>query len=143
MGQQLKGLRNEKGRRGMPGLGKWMGVLTAILLLAAWPAVGGAPMALAIGDLGFQWKEVLVSRVEPTFRELHLLDYESDLSPSGFQVPGSVNLSELKVGDHVLALVGVNNTLILEIRKVPPPMGDNHYQEALRRLEAEGEGRTP
>lgn len=99
--------------------------------------------SLANTYLEFRWMEVLVRRVEPTFRELHVLDYRTGLTPTGFQVPGWVNLGQYKVGDHLLARVGVNNTLILEVRKLPPPEGDERYQEALRRLEAEGEDRTP
>ena len=101
------------------------------------------PMALAKSDLTFRWMEVLVSRVEPTYRELHLLDYRTGLTPTGFQVPGWVNLRQYNVGDYVLARVGVNNTLILYIRKLPPPTGDKQYEEALQRLLAEEEGRTP
>jgi hypothetical protein len=93
-----------------------------------------APMALATSDLTFRWMEVLVSRVELTYRELHLLNYRSGLTPTGFQVPGWVNLHEYKVGDHLLASA--------YLRKTPPPTGDKQYEEALRRLLAE-EGRTP
>jgi hypothetical protein len=100
------------------------------------------PMALASSDLTFRWMEVLVSRVEPTYRELHLLNYRSGLTPTGFQVPGWVNLHQYKVGDHLLASVGINNTLIAYLRKTPPPTGDKQYEEALRRVLAE-EGRTP
>lgn len=123
------------------GLSRWMAAFTTLVLLAAWPAMVGGPTAIA-DDLAFRWMEVLVHRVEPTFRELHLLDYRSGLSPSGFQVAGSVDLREFQVGDHVLALVGVNNHLIREIYRVPPPTEDKRYQEALRRLQGEQEGRT-
>lgn len=118
-------------------------VVKSVILGLGIILISPAAMALAHGDLAFRWMEVLVRRVEPTFRELHLLDYRSGLSPSGFQVPGSVNLREFAVGDHLLALVGVNNHLILWVQKVPPPTGDKNYQEALRRLQAEGEDRTP
>ena len=101
------------------------------------------PMALAQTDLTFRWMEVLVTRVEPTYRELHLLNYRSGLTPTGFQVPGWVNLHDYQVGDHLLAQVGVNNTLITYIRKVPPPTGDKMYEAALRHLLADQEGRTP
>lgn len=102
-----------------------------------------SPMALAKSDLTFRWMEALVVRVEPTYRELHLLNYRSGLTPTGFQVPGWVNLHTYQVGDHLLAQVGINNTLITYIRKVPPPRGDTQYEEALRRLLAAQEGRTP
>ena len=101
------------------------------------------PMALAQTDLTFRWMEVLVTRVEPTYRELHLLNYRSGLTPTGFQVPGWVNLHDYQVGDHLLAQVGVNNTLITYIRKVPPPAGDKQYEAALRHLLTDQEGRTP
>lgn len=97
-------------------------------------------MALAKSDLTFRWMVVLVTRVEPTYREMHLLDYRTGLTPTGFQVPGWVNLRQYKVGDHLLARVGVNNTLIVYIRKLPPPTGDKQYEEALQRLLAEEEG---
>lgn len=101
------------------------------------------PMALANSDLTFRWMEVLVTRVEPTYRELHLLNYRSGLTPTGFQVPGWVNLHDYKVGDHLLAQVGINNTLITYIRKIPPPTGDKQYEEALRHLLADKESQTP
>ena len=88
-------------------------------------------------DLSFKWVEGLIRRADPASRELSLLDYRSGLSSSGLQVPGSVDLRQFKVGDHVLARVGVNNHLILHIRKVPPPTGDKRYKEALRRLQTE------
>ncbi len=101
-----------------------------------------APKALASADLAFQWMQVLVRRIEPTYRELYLIDYRSGLTPSGYHVPGSVNLRDFTVGDHVLARVGLNNHLILEIRKTPPPTGDRRYQEVLRRILAEAEDRA-
>lgn len=128
---------DEKEGKAMPSLRRGMVVVTAVLWLTAWPAMVGGPTALA-DDLEFRWMEVLVRRVEPTFRELHLLDYRSGLSPSGFQVAGSVDLREFQVGDHLLALVGVNNHLTREIYRVPPPTEDKRYQEALRRVLAEG-----
>ena len=72
----------------------------------------------------------------------HPFEHFLERTPTGFQVPGWVNLHEYKVGDHLLASVGINNTLIAYLRKTPPPTGDKQYEEALRRLLAE-EGRTP
>lgn len=116
--------------------------LRSVLVAFGIMLASSLPMALAKSDLTFRWMEVLVSRVEPTYRELYLLDYRSGLTPTGFQVPGWVNLHEYKVGDHLLASVGINNTLIAYLRKTPPPTGDKQYEEALRRLLAE-EGRIP
>jgi hypothetical protein len=124
----------------MRGFRKRIHVLTVIVLLASWPA--GHVAAQVTGDLAFLWLKVLVRRVEPTFRELHLLDYQSGLTPAGYQVAGSVRLNEFKTGDHLLTLVGINNPLILYIRKIPPPVEDARYQEMLRRVLAE-EGQTP
>ncbi len=59
------------------GLRKRMTALTAILLLAAWPAIVGAPLALAIGDLGFKEVEALISQIDETHREISLWDYQS------------------------------------------------------------------
>lgn len=100
----------------------------------------GSP-ALA-DDFSFWWIDAIVQRADPTSRELSLLDYRSGYSASGLQVPGTVDLRQFKVGDHVLARVGVNNNLVLHIRKVTPPTGDKRYSEALRRLETEGRART-
>ena len=102
----------------MQGLRKWLGVLTAVGLLAGGFDVAGAPVALAMGDFSSEMVEGVVLKVDPTNRELTLTDDQSGLTASHLQVPGSVDLRELKAGDHVLARVGGNSRLILDIHKV-------------------------
>ena len=48
-----------------------------------------------------------------------------------------MDLHDFHVGDYVLARVDLNRGLVLRIRKLPPPTGDDRYQDALRRLKAE------
>ena len=48
-----------------------------------------------------------------------------------------MDLHDFHVGDYVLARVDLNGRLVLRIRKLPPPTGDDRYQDALRRLKAE------
>ncbi len=48
-----------------------------------------------------------------------------------------MDLHDFHVGDYVLARVDLNRHLVLTIRKLPPPTGDDRYQDALRRLKAE------
>jgi hypothetical protein len=120
-----------------------MTALTAILLLAAWPAVVGAPLALAIGDLGFKEVEALISQIDETHREISLWDYQSGRRRSGLQVEGTVDLHEFKVGDYVFARIGVENDLVTEIRSISPPTGDKRYEHALRYILGQEEKRTP
>ena len=118
----------------MRGLRTGRGVLTAIVLLAAWPVFIGAPLTLAqmLGDLDFEEMEALVTQVDITYREVSLWDYRSDRRRSDLQVEGSVDLRQLKVGDYVLARVGVENDLMTSIQVLPPPKGDKRFQEALQ-----------
>lgn len=125
------------------GLGKRMTALTAIVLLAAWPAIVGAPLALAIGDLGFKEVEALISQIDETHREISLWDYQSGRRRSGLQVEGTVDLHHFKVGDYVLARIGVENDLVTEIRSISPPTGDKRYEHALRYILGQAEKRTP
>ncbi len=48
-----------------------------------------------------------------------------------------MDLHEFQVGDFVRARVDLNRRLVLQIQKLPPPTGDDRYQDALRRLKAE------
>jgi hypothetical protein len=124
-------------REAMHGLRTSMRVLTAIVLLAAWPVFVGSPVTLAQlgggpGILDFEEMEALVTQVDYTYREVSLWDYQSDTRRSGLQVEGSVDLGQLKVGDYVLARVGVENDLVTDIRVIPPPKGDERFEEALQ-----------
>ena len=117
----------------MKGLRKSMRVLTAIVLFAAWPVFVGAPLTLAqVGILDFEQMEALVTKVDHTYRTVSLWDYQSDRRRSGLQVEGTVDLGQLKVGDYVLARVGVENDLMTSIQVLPPPKGDKRFQEALQ-----------
>jgi len=117
----------------MRGLRTSMRILTAIVLLTAWPVFVGVPLTLAqLGDLDFEQMEALVTQVDHTYRTVSLWDYQSDRRRSGLQVEGTVNLGQLKVGDYVLARVGVENDLMTDIQVLPPPKGDKRFQEALQ-----------
>jgi hydrogenase maturation factor len=115
-------------------LRKRIGVLTALMVLAAWPALQGTPVALAVGDLEFRELEGLIAEIDPTSRTLAIWDYTAGLKYSGLQVEGTVDLGELKRGDYVLVRMGVNNNLITEIQLTPPPQQDELYDAAVRQL---------
>ena len=117
----------------MRGLRTGVRVVTAIVLLAAWPVFVGVPLTLAqLGDLDFEQMEALVTQVDHTYRTVSLWDYQSDRRRSGLQVEGTVDLGQLKVGDYVLSRVGVENDLMTSIQVLPPPKGDKRFQEALQ-----------
>jgi hypothetical protein len=110
-----------------------MTALTAIVLLAAWPAIVGVPVARAqLGSMDFQLWEALITQIDETHREISLWDYQSGKRRSELQVEGTVDLHEFKVGDYVLARIGVENDLVTEIRSISPPTGDKRYEHALR-----------
>ncbi len=114
-------------------LRKRIAVLTAIVLLAAWPAIVGAPMVLAqLSVLDFEDMEALITQIDPTHRDVSLWEYLSGRRRSGLQVEGTVDLHEFKVGDYVLARIGVENDLVTDIRSISPPTGDKRYEHALR-----------
>ncbi|MFQ5992951.1 MAG: hypothetical protein ACE5NA_10995 [Nitrospiraceae bacterium] len=114
-------------------LRKSIAVVTAIVLLAAWPAVVGVPVARAqLGSLDFQLWEALITQVDPSSRTVSLWEYLSGRRRSGLQVEGTVDLHHFKVGDYVLARIGVENDLVTEIRSISPPTGDKRYEDALR-----------
>jgi len=117
-----------------------MRILTAIVLFTAWPVFVGVPLTLAqLGDLDFEQMEALVTQVDHTYRTVSLWDYQSDRRRSGLQVEGTVDLGQLKVGDYVLARVGVENDLMTDIRVIPPPKGDKRFQEALQSVLGQGQ----
>lgn len=118
----------------MQSLRKQIGILMALMLLAAWPAVLGIPMALATGDLEFREVEGLIMEVDPTSRTLTIWDYSEGLKYPGLQVEGTVDLHELELGDYVLARIGVENNLVTDIRLIPPPQHDELYDAALRHV---------
>jgi hypothetical protein len=113
-------------------LRKRMTALTAIVLLAAWPAIVGAPLALAQGIFDFEEVEALIAKVDVSSRTVSLWDYRSGKRRSELQVEGTVDLHEFKVGDYVFARIGVENDLVTDIRSISPPTGDKRYEHALR-----------
>lgn len=124
----------------MKGLRTSMRILTAIVLFAAWPVLVGVSLSLAqVGILDFQEMEALVTQVDHSYRTVSLWDYQSDRRRSGLQVEGTVDLRQLKVGDYVLARVGVENDLMTDIRVIPPPKGDKRFQEALQSVLGQGQ----
>ncbi len=116
----------------MQALRRNLSVLTAIVLLAAWPVVVGASLALAQGILDFDEVEALIAKVDVSSRALSLWDYRSGRRRSNLQVEGTVDLDHFKVGDYVFARIGVENDLVTEIRVIPPPKGDAKFEHALR-----------
>ena len=127
-------MAGQTGKEGEMRNRKWIGVLTVIMLLTAWPAVLGTPMALAVGDLEFREIEGLIAEIDPTSRTVAIWDYTEGLKYSGLQVEGTVDLHELKAGDYVLARIGVENNLVTDIRLISPPEQDELYDAALRQL---------
>jgi len=124
----------------MRGLRTSVRVLTATVLLTAWPVFVGVPLTLAqLGDLDFEEMEALVTQVDHIYRTVSLWDYQSDRRRSGLQVEGTVDLRQLKVGDYVLARVGVENDLMTDIRVIAPPKGDKRFQEALQSVLGQGQ----
>lgn len=113
---------------------KWIGVLTVITLLTVWPAVLGSPMALAIGDLEFREIEGLIAEIDPASRTVAIWDYTEGLKYSGLQLEGTVDIGTFKVGDYVLARIGVENNLVTDIRLMAPPQRDGLYDAAMRQL---------
>ena len=120
------------------------GLITFIVLLAG---VVGPPMAIAIdggvGVLDFEEMKALVIKVEPTYREISLWDYVSGRRRPGLQVGGTVDLGHFKVGDYVLARVGVSTDLLTDIRVIAPPEGDKRFEAALRYVLSQAEKQAP
>lgn len=89
------------------------------------------------------WVDGLISRLEPEFREMIIWDYEAGTTTGALQIPGSLDLRGFEVGDFVRARVALNYHLLLDIDRLPPPVEDEHYRKALRRLEAETGNQAP
>lgn len=101
-------------------------------------ALAAPGLAHPPGHAVLDWVEGLVQRVEPEFRDLSLFDFLRGVSTCSLRVPGSVDLRDFQVGDFVLALVDRSRGIVLSLRKLPPPVKDERYWEAVRRLQAEG-----
>lgn len=112
---------------------RYVALLVLVLVALTAPA-----FAHPLGHAVLDWVEGLVQRVEPEFRDLSLFDYLRGTSTCSLRVPGSVDLRDFQVGDFVLALVDRSRGVVLYLRKLTPPVKDERYWEAVRRLQAEG-----
>ncbi|MFQ5992413.1 MAG: hypothetical protein ACE5NA_08250 [Nitrospiraceae bacterium] len=79
----------------------------------------------------------LISRVHRQSREITLWEFRRGDSTWRLQVPGTTNMRNLQVGDFVQVEADSSRRIALRIRNLPPPEGDERYEEAVRRLEAE------
>ena len=89
------------------------------------------------------WVDGLIERLEPQYREMIIWDYEAGTTTGALQIPGSLDLRGFEVGDFVRARVALNYHLLLDIDRLPPPVEDGRYWEALRRLEAKTGDQAP
>jgi hypothetical protein len=110
-------------------------LVTAAMFFATPVALARHPFIL--------WMDGLIVRFEPRYREMIIWDYEGGRTTGSLQIPGSLDLQGFKVGDFVRARVALNYHLLLGIERPPPPVGDEHYQKALRRLESETGDQAP
>ncbi len=111
-----------------------------ILVMAAILFV--TPVALARHPF-IIWVDGLIERFEPQYREMIIWDYEGGTTTGVLQIPGSLDFRGFKVGDFVRARVALNYGLLLRIDRLPPPVEDGRYWEALRRLETERGNEAP
>jgi hypothetical protein len=79
----------------------------------------------------------LISRVHPQSREITLWEFRTGDSTWRLQVSGTTSMRNLQVGDFVQVEADSSRRRALRIRNLPPPEGDERYEEAVRRLEAE------
>ncbi len=79
----------------------------------------------------------LIQRIDRQSREITLWEYQIGDSTWTLQVPGTENMRKLQVGDYVQVMADSSRRVAHRIRKLPPPQKDEHYQEAIRRLEME------
>ena len=79
----------------------------------------------------------LISRVHRQSREITLWEFRHGDSTWRLQVPGTTNMRNLQVGDFVQVEADSSRRIAHRIRNLPPPEGDERYEEAVRRLEAE------
>ncbi|MFQ5988684.1 MAG: hypothetical protein ACE5K9_02095 [Candidatus Methylomirabilales bacterium] len=79
----------------------------------------------------------LIRRIDRQSRVITLWEYRAGDSTWDLQVPGSVNMRTLQVGDYVQVMADASRRAIVRIRKLAPPKTDDRYQDAIRRIEAE------
>jgi len=89
------------------------------------------------------WMDGLIERLEPQYREMIIWDYEGGTTTGVLQIPGSLDLRGFEVGDFVRARVALNYHLLLDIDRLPPPVENGRYWEALRRLGAKTGDQAP
>ncbi|MFQ5924337.1 MAG: hypothetical protein ACE5M4_15995 [Anaerolineales bacterium] len=83
----------------------------------------------------------LIRRLDRQSRVIRLWEYTKGDTTWDLQVPGSVNMRPLEVGDFVRVEADGERILALRIRKLKPKENDERFLEAVRRLEAEA-GKT-
>lgn len=110
-------------------------VLTPAVLISVLVVLLGTPVVSAqrsrnIIMLG------LIQRIDRQSRRITLWEYRSGDSTWTLQVPGSEDMRQFQVGDYVQVIADSSRRVALRTRKLPPPKNE-HYQEAIRRLEAE------
>ena len=79
----------------------------------------------------------LISRVHRESREITLWEFRTGDSTWRLRVSGTTSMRNLQVGDFVQVEADSRRRSALRIRNLPPPEGDERYEEAVRRLEAE------
>ena len=110
-------------------------LVTVAVVLATTAALARHPYIL--------WVDGLIERLEPHYREMIIWNYEGGTTTGVLQIPGSLDLRGFKVGDFVRARVALNYGLLLRIDRLPPPVEDGRYWEALRRLGAKTGDQAP
>ena len=115
-------------------------IIAGILVTAA--VVCATTVALARHPF-IIWVDGLISRLEPKFREITIWDYEGGTTTGALEIPGSLDLRGFEVGDFVRARVALNYKLLLDIDRLPPPVEDEGYRKALRRLGAKTGDQAP
>ena len=84
----------------------------------------------------------LIRRIDRQSRMIWLWEYTKGDTTWDLQVPGSVNMRPLEVGDFVRVEADGERRLALRIRKLKPKENDERFLEAVRRLEAETNDKT-
>ncbi len=79
----------------------------------------------------------LIRQIDRQSRVITLWEYRTGDSTWDLQVPGSVNMRTLYIGDYVQVMADASRRAIVRIRKLAPPKTDDRYQDAIRRIEAE------
>ncbi|MFQ5656099.1 MAG: hypothetical protein ACE5G5_00990 [Candidatus Methylomirabilales bacterium] len=81
--------------------------------------------------------EGLIQRMDRQSRRIILWEYRSGDSTWDLRVPGTISLRRFEVGDLVRVTTDHRRRDVHRIRKLEPREGDERYQKAIQRLEAE------